>query len=136
MKGGSVLKTQPQVQFIDHGGQQILVVDLRNSSREEHIGLIQEFNRLLTDKGPSSVRLLGITGGYPDFFPDIAGRWRAALLANKDKITRSAMVGFTGIFKVAVLSYMRLANLLGSPLGKERGVPFDTDEAALNWLAS
>jgi hypothetical protein len=126
----------PQVQFVDHGGRQILVVDLRNSDRQAHLGLIQEFNRLLEGKAPNSIRLLGITAAYPDFYPDIAGRWRAALLANKEKITRSAMVGFSGIFKVAALSYLRLASLLGSPLSKERGVPFDSEEAALNWLAS
>lgn len=125
----------PRVQFTEHSGKDVLVVDFRHGSREDSLAMLQDFHAHLKNRPAASVRLLGIWGGSASYFPDLALRWRGALLAEKEKILRSANVGFTGIAKIALQSYVRLVALLGNPLPQERGVVFEKVEDALNWLS-
>lgn len=123
-----------RVAFKEHHGKQVLRVDLRSATRDENLASMRALEELMAQQAPVSVNLLGVAGEN-EFDPEIFNRWRGTLLGIQSKVKRSAMTGFEGVALLAVRGYIAASALLGNELGKDRGVYFDTEQEAMDWLA-
>lgn len=124
-----------RVQWVQHRGQRIFLVDIRSANRDEQLEALQAYSSHLKAEPDNSVRLLVLAGEF-DFHPDVITKAKAHLLDGQPKVVRSALVGVDGILKIAIEGFITMARFLGMPMNQDRGRHFDNEEEAKEWLIS
>jgi hypothetical protein len=124
-----------RLQWIQHKGKRILQVDARNVGREEQAELGPAYAAAFEKEKEGSVLVLVVAEGF-DFYSDLMIKHKRHLLSAQPKVRRSALVGVTGILKVALEGFYSMARLLGLNVSDERGRHFKTVEEAKDWLVS
>ncbi len=117
----------PKVEFVQHHGARILILDVSNSPDEAaNVAAFQAAQELVGKEPLKSVRLLTDVSGthYSSQGVDVMKAFSKAVTP---QMRASAAVGITGLKRVIVMS---LNALTGRTIRM-----FDAREAALDWLA-
>jgi len=117
-----------RVEFIAHNGANILRVDVSNTtSAEENLEVLDKARAMVRTRPPKSVLFLTVVTGA--FFNvksiEELKKWSNS---NTPLVKASAVVGVVGIYR---FMYEAVVKLTGRDI-----VCFDTEEEALDWLAS
>jgi hypothetical protein len=123
---------EKRVTWIDHKGSEILRFNAGGATRNEQLALLEDYAKALKSRPGASVRLLFI-GGEIEFHPELITKGKSVFNELEDRILRSATVGLSGVLKMAVKTYREAASLLGREM-VDKAVPFDSEEAAMDWL--
>lgn len=118
------------VEWIEHKGKRIMFIDHRECSSQEMINNIDLSAEMLQDI-PSGVKcryLANIEGATID--TNVMTRLKQVGKEFDPKVERSALVGVRGIRNILVQGFNRVTGA-----GKTQKL-FDTQEEALEWLAS
>ncbi len=116
------------VAVVTHKGVPIVKVDLSHAATvEENIEVLEEARKLIATKPPGSVLLLtDVTKAFFNAKGITALKdWSKS---NTPYLRASAVLGISGIYRIIYESVVKL-------VGREI-VCFDTEEEALDWLAS
>ncbi|HEY3452950.1 MAG TPA: hypothetical protein VGK67_41795 [Myxococcales bacterium] len=115
-----------RVNFIDHKGRKILVIDLSNLKAEQAVTESQEAQRIIATQPLNS--LLTLTNiSNSEFTSNVTGAMKKYTAHNKPYVKAAAIVGADGLRKALV--YV-VAAFSGRDLR-----PFDKMEDAKDWLA-
>jgi hypothetical protein len=123
---------EKRVTWIEHKGVEVLRVNAAEASRTEQIGLLEDYGKAMKSRQPKSVRMLFV-GGEIEFHPELITKGKAVFNELEDRVLRSATVGLSGVLKMAVKTYREAASLMGREM-TDKAVPYDDENAALDWL--
>ena len=116
-----------RIEFVDHKGKQVLVVDITGCTPQEVIMLATAVRNVVTSQAKGSVRLLAdFTGAQ--FNKDVITRLKEGTVADAPYIRKSAWVGTESIPAAHFQA-------LKSFSSKREFVYFPTRAEALEWLA-
>jgi len=117
-----------RVRSIAHKGATILKVDLSHSATiEENVEVLNRARQIIATRPPRSVLLLtDVTKAF--FNARGVAEIKNWSNSNTPYVKASAVLGIVGIYRVV---YEAVVKLTGREI-----VCFDTEEAALDWLAS
>lgn len=124
---------EKRLTWTEHNGKEILRFNAKDSNRVEQLALLDDYARALKNRPPHSVLLL-LEGGRIEFHPEVITRGKALFNELEDRIARSAVIGMEGVLKMAVQGYRQSARLMGRNMD-DKAKPFDSEQAALDWLA-
>ncbi len=114
------------VQKTNHQGKQILIFDFALKDKETVFKILEEGKTEVAKHPLSSLYVLTDVSGLR-FNTDISEAFKDFAAHNKPYIKASALVGITGLQKIAYTAIMTFT---------KRNIPiFPTREEALNWLA-
>ena len=116
-----------RIRFVEHRGKKILLEDFSGMQPgREYVAALEEARRIIHSQPESSVlAMFDATNGM--FDQDVINRMNEFAKSNKPYIKASALVGITGLRKIALSAVSRLS-------GRDFKV-FDTREEAMDWLA-
>jgi hypothetical protein len=131
------MHTSNRVTWINHVGVTLLCIDLRASSRDEQLAVLESYVIVLRQSTDLGLTVLVLGDADVQFSPDLVSRARAALSGHGTKIRRSALVGFEGISKLAFDGHLSSERMLGkSVIDRGKHFPAEAKAAALAWLVS
>lgn len=113
--------------FITYKGKEILYIDYRNLVPETFLEAITQAHSFLMNSGKKDIlELVDITGSFAN--DKVMEELKRTALESKPLIKKRAAVGITGVKKI-------LLNVVNN-FTKEKIIPFNTVEDALEYLAS
>ena len=116
-----------RIEFVDHKGKQVLMVDITGCTPQEVILLATAVRNVVTSQPKGSVRLLAdFTGAQ--FNKDVITRLKEGTVADAPYIRKSAWIGTESI----PAAHFEALKAFSS---KREFVWFPTRAAALEWLA-
>lgn len=116
-----------RIRFIKHKDKDILLEDFSGLlPGHEYVVLLEEARRLIHSRPEGSVLAL-FDASDAMFDDDVIGRMKEFTTSNKPYIKTSAVVGITGLRRIALTAVSKFS-------GRDFKV-FDTREEALDWLA-
>lgn len=121
-----------RVTWIEHQGKEILRFNAKDANRAEQVTLLEDYAKALKSRPKHSVRLL-FEGGQIDFHPELITRGKSVFNELEDRIKRSAVIGMSGVLKMAVKGYREMAQMMGRNMD-DKAKPFDSEAQALDWL--
>jgi hypothetical protein len=123
---------QQRVIWIEHQGKEILRFNAQGADRPEQLAMLEDYAKALKGRPERSVLLL-FEGGDIEFHPDVLTKGKAIFNELESRIQRSAVIGMTGVLKMAVQGYRESARLMGRDMD-DKAKPFDNEAKALDWL--
>lgn len=121
-----------RLRFIDHKGGRILLMDNSSNSKDEAYAMFDAFDVLVRSQPEGSLRVLcDFENCYHDV--GILGKWKQASQEHQRYIVKSANLGITGSFRIAMAAYRFFARLRGVPVD-EIMRDFQDEELAKDWL--
>jgi hypothetical protein len=121
-----------RLRFIEHKGGRILLMDNSANSKDEAYAMFDAFDSLVRSQPRGSLRVLcDFEGCYHDV--GILGKWKKASEEHQNYIVKSANLGITGSFRIAMAAYRFFARLKGVPIDSIMR-DFSDEEQAKDWL--
>ena len=121
-----------RLRFIEHKGSKILLMDCSSNSKQEAYDIFDDFDALIKMQGPKSTLVLcDFENAYHDI--TILTRWKRASPSHEPYVLRTANIGVSGTFKVAMAAYRFFARLSGVDVDAIMR-DFHEEEAAKDWL--
>ena len=128
----SGLEVMTRLHWREQRGQRFLVLDLKRSSPDDSLALLEAFVQSLGSLPliDDPLRLL-IDVAEAAYEPAVTNRWKAAWLKHENLIQAIAVTGDGGLVQAGLLSFADLAHFLGLPQAARKIRHFDSREAAL-----
>jgi hypothetical protein len=121
-----------RLRFIEHKGRPILLMDCSANNRDEAYAIFDAFDALIRKQAPKSTLVLcDFENAYHDM--NILSRWKKASPEHEAYVIRTANLGVSGTFKVAMAAYRFFARLAGVEIDALMR-DFKDEEEAKDWL--
>jgi hypothetical protein len=124
-----------RLKVLKYKGQNILVCDFSHCSRDEGRLLLTQLLARVEKESEASVRLLLCV---EDTTHDAShtNEWKRHLDTFGSRLKKSAVVGLSSLNRVALAGLHMYARMMGHEKISSQAKPFDTREAALDYLAA
>lgn len=121
-----------RLSFIEHQGKRILFMDNSANNRDEAYAMFDAFDSLVRAQPEKSLLVLcDFENCYHDV--TILGKWKKASQEHQRIIIKSANLGISGSFRIAIAAYRFFARLRGIEV-EQIMRDFNDESAAKNWL--
>ena len=126
-----------RITWLTHSGTQILCVDLRSSNWQDQLAALEGYVDGLRQAPAGGLNVMVLGDSEVAFHPDINTRTKHVMANQTNQVRRSALVGFSGISRVAFDGFFSAWRMMGGET-QDRGRHFEASEqdAALDWLAA
>jgi hypothetical protein len=119
--------TSERIQFVNHNGKEILLLDFSNSQADEVLRIIDQATEVIRTRPERS--LLTLTDVTNARFNEAVGQgMKEFSLHNKPFVRAGAVVGITGLKRIIFGAVMAFS--------QRKLEPFDDRQQALTWLAN
>ncbi len=121
-----------RLRFIDHKGVPILLMDCSSNTKEEAYAIFEAFDLFIRAQADKSVLLLcDFENAYHDV--TLLGKWKRASSQHERYVSRLAVLGVGGSFRIAMAGYRFFARLAGVDVHAIMR-DFKDEESAKDWL--
>lgn len=120
--------------LVIHNGTQIAIADYSNSTRDEIWALTEYIDQWLEKQEPNSVNLyFDVRNVY--YEAAHVNHWKKTLGFRDAFIHKSCFVNASPMMLIIIKTMRAFATFAGIPMKKNRGLFFDSKDAAMQWLS-